>query len=68
MFVSIVGHAIFQTAGRRGPSTIERSYRRRSGAPYGAGADGGAADVISRVGGSAAGLVTPSIYSFGVVV
>ncbi len=25
MFVSIVGHAIFQTAGRSGPSTIERS-------------------------------------------
>ena len=28
MFVSIVGHAIFQTAERSGPSTIERSYLR----------------------------------------
>src|SRR5689334_8938474 len=30
MFVSIVGQAIFQTAGASGPSTIERSYRRAS--------------------------------------
>jgi hypothetical protein len=30
MFVNIVGHAIFQTAGRSGPSTIDRSYFRRS--------------------------------------
>src|SRR5262245_13274750 len=30
MFVSMLGHAIFQTAGRKGPSTIERSYRRPS--------------------------------------
>ena len=27
MFVSIVGQAIFQTAERSGPSTMERSYR-----------------------------------------
>lgn len=27
MFVSIVGHAIFHTAARNGPSTMERSYR-----------------------------------------
>src|SRR5215216_1953802 len=26
-FVSIVGHAIFHTAGRSGPSIIDRSYR-----------------------------------------
>ena len=26
MFVSMVGHAIFQTAGRSGPSTMDRSY------------------------------------------
>jgi hypothetical protein len=30
MFVSIVGHAIFQTADRNGPSMIERSYRREA--------------------------------------
>lgn len=28
MFVSMVGQASFQTTGRRGPSMIERSYRR----------------------------------------
>jgi hypothetical protein len=28
MLVSIVGQAIFQTAGASGPSTIDRSYRR----------------------------------------
>jgi hypothetical protein len=39
MFVSIVGHASFQTAGRNGPSMIERSYLRRSAA-VGAGAAG----------------------------
>ena len=31
MFVSIVGHASFHTAGASGPSTIERSYFCRSG-------------------------------------
>jgi hypothetical protein len=31
MFVSIVGQASFQTAERRGPSTMERSYRRDGG-------------------------------------
>src|SRR5512132_1856817 len=31
MLVSIVGHASFQTAGASGPSTMERSYPRRSG-------------------------------------
>ena len=35
-FVSIVGHAIFHTADRRSPSTMERSYRRRPGAADGA--------------------------------
>jgi hypothetical protein len=38
MLVSIVGHAIFQTAGRNGPSTMDRSYFRRSGAEATAGA------------------------------
>jgi hypothetical protein len=28
MFVSMVGHASFQTAERSGPSTMDRSYRR----------------------------------------
>src|SRR5580765_1661151 len=32
MFVSIVGHASFHTAGRSGPSTRVRSYRRAAGA------------------------------------
>src|SRR5258708_35782677 len=32
MLVSIVRQASVQTAGRNGPSTIERSYTRRSGA------------------------------------
>jgi hypothetical protein len=27
MFVSMVGHASFQTAERSGPSTMDRSYR-----------------------------------------
>jgi hypothetical protein len=36
IFVSIVGHAIFQTARASGPSTIERSYRG-----FTAGADAG---------------------------
>src|SRR5258706_5522789 len=31
MFVSIVGHASFHTAGSSGPSTIERSYGRLCG-------------------------------------
>src|SRR2546425_118155 len=35
-FVSMVGHAIFHTAGDSGPSTMDRSYRRRSGAAGGA--------------------------------
>jgi hypothetical protein len=41
MLVSIVGHAIFQTAGRSGPSTIDRSYRR-----VGAGAGGSGTAVV----------------------
>ena len=32
MFVIIVGHASFQTAGPSGPSTMERSYLRAAGA------------------------------------
>jgi len=31
----MVGHAIFHTALRSGPSTIERSYRPRAGAGAG---------------------------------
>jgi hypothetical protein len=42
MFVNIVGHAMFQTAERSGPSMIERSYLRRS---PGAG-DGGVEDGV----------------------
>jgi hypothetical protein len=42
MFVSIVGQAIFQTAGASGPSTIDRSNRRRSAGAAGAGAALGA--------------------------
>src|SRR5688572_454183 len=40
MFVSIVGHASFHTAGRSGPSTIDRSYRPAAdaGGAVGAGA------------------------------
>lgn len=41
MFASIVGHAIFHTAARSGPSTIDRSYRDFAGgapAPVGSGA------------------------------
>jgi hypothetical protein len=30
MLVSIVGQASFHTAGRSGPSMMDRSYRRRS--------------------------------------
>src|SRR6266480_4391376 len=42
--VSIVGHASFHTAGRSGPSIIERSYFRRPGLPVSvAGAATGAA-------------------------
>src|ERR1700694_1119511 len=36
MLVSIVGHASFHTAGPSGPSTIDRSYFRRSGTAAGA--------------------------------
>jgi hypothetical protein len=32
MFANIVGHAIFQTAARSGPSTMERSYFLAGGA------------------------------------
>jgi hypothetical protein len=51
MFVSIVGHAIFQTAWRSGPSTMDRSYRPAAGP----GEDGvGEVDAVS----SPAGAVT----------
>jgi hypothetical protein len=51
MFVSIDGHAIFQTAAGIGPSTIDLSYR-----PIGAaGGAGTAAGVVSAV----TGVVTP---------
>lgn len=59
MFVSIVGQASFQTAGGSGPSTMERSYRRRSGAAEGLAAAGAAGGAIAPAGGSAAGWVTP---------
>src|SRR6266446_6308418 len=39
MFVSIVGHASFHTAGSSGPSTMERSYGRRCGRAPAIGAD-----------------------------
>lgn len=54
MFVSIVGHAIFQTAGRSGPSMIDRSYRFLA-------AGGGASTVGTGVAtaGPAAGVVIP---------
>lgn len=37
MFANIVGQASFHTAGRRGPSMIDRSYRRATGAGGGGG-------------------------------
>jgi hypothetical protein len=46
MFVSMVGQAIFQTAERKGPSTILRSYR---GAATEAGI-GGADEVSMSIG------------------
>jgi hypothetical protein len=55
MFVIIVGHAIFHTAGRSGPSTIDRSYRLRDVA--GAAADPGTAAVSTA--GVAAGVDIP---------
>src|SRR6476659_5228493 len=47
MFVSIEGHAIFQTAKRSGPSTMDRSYRPVTG-------DGatGDSDGVSTTGGA----------------
>jgi predicted permease len=73
MFVSIVGHASFQTTGDSGPSTIERSYFRRwpvlvdvLDVEIDAGvAAVGAADAevaTDRVCTSTAGRVTVSIY------
>ena len=51
MLVSIVGHAIFHTADRSGPSMMERSYFRP---PGGVGAAGGAGGtrVASAAGGT----------------
>jgi hypothetical protein len=62
MLVSIVGHAIFHTAGRRGPSTMDLSYLDFAGGAGGiAGAD--ACGVVTVCGGiSDAGCVTQSIY------
>jgi hypothetical protein len=45
MLVSIVGHAIFHTAGPNGPSTMERSYRLFPGAAGGTWASDGCACV-----------------------
>jgi hypothetical protein len=53
MFVSIVGQASFQTAGRSGPSTIDRSYRFFGGAG-GISAAGAAGEATA---GPAAGVV-----------
>jgi len=57
MFVSIVGQAIFQTAERNGPSTMERSYRA-PGRGAGVEARCGAAVVVGGGAGTAAS-VTP---------
>jgi hypothetical protein len=47
MFVSIVGQASFQTAGASGPSTSDRSKRRRSGGAAAGAALGTAALAVS---------------------
>src|SRR3954465_6802222 len=47
MFVSIVGHASFHTALPSGPSMMERSYFRRSGAADGFAATAPAASVVN---------------------
>ena len=65
MFVSIVGHASFQTAGASGPSTIERSYFRRCCVVLGAGTGAGSVAVVGGAAGAAVGVeavVTSSIY------
>jgi hypothetical protein len=61
MFVNIVGHAIFHTAARKGPSTIDRSYRRDAG---GAGGKSAVAGRASRVVFGEGGAVT-SANEFG---
>ena len=47
MFVSIVGHAIRQTAGVSGPSTMDRSYLRLGRVGAGATAVGLSAAVVA---------------------
>ena len=51
MLVSIVGQAIFHTAGRSGPSMIDRSYRRAPGVAeaFDAGVASGWADAETSV-------------------
>src|SRR5207248_2133048 len=53
MFVNIVGQASFHTAGRSGPSMMERSYRLAPGEPTngagGAGAMGAATGTVTSV-------------------
>src|SRR5688500_12841282 len=51
MLVSMVGHAIFHTADRSGPSMMERSYFRPPGAVGAAGGAGGTS-VASAAGGT----------------
>ena len=46
MLVSMVGHAIFQTAGTNGPSMIDRSYRPPPGVRGGAGSGNGVVRVV----------------------
>ena len=46
MFVSIDGHAIFHTAARSGPSTIERSKRLGALGPGGGGTSAGTVGAV----------------------
>ena len=62
MFVSIVGHAIFQTAGRSGPSTMDRSYFRRSGADGTAEAEADA-DAAAAVEGGGTGTADAPLFA-----
>ena len=46
MFASIVGQAIFHTAERSGPSTMERSKRPGAAGPGGAGVSAGTVGAV----------------------
>jgi len=52
-FVSIVGHAIFHTAGCSGPSMMERSYRRLPAGVGVAAAGAGATGTVLSLAGTA---------------